>query len=431
MNPRSELIPISPFEQSISPEIATDGQRTTDQGELPLLALLIAIARRKKLVAAVAGAVALAGVLVAFVSPDYYTARARIMPPQQTESTAVMLMNQLANSGLGSLASLANKDIGLKNPNDMYIGMLRSDTVEESIITKFDLQKLYRKNHVSDAQKELEKATSITSGKDGMINISFESRNPKLSADVANGYIEQLRNLTTHLAVSEASQRRMFFEQQLQQAKEDLANAEVALKETQQKTGMIELDSQSKATIEAIALIKAKMAAKQVESEAMSSFVTDKNPDYVIIQKEIGGLRTQLANLEQSGSASPGDPLVATGKIPAVGMEYIRRFREVKYREAIFELMAKQFEAAKIDEAKEATVIQVVDPARQPDKKSGPHRGLIILGSLFLGIVLGTVCALGADSFHRMSENEAVTEQIAQLKFYTRLKHEIGAGPRS
>jgi len=240
--------------------------------------------------------------------------------------------------------------------------------------------------------------------------------------------VEELRNLTKSLAFSEASQRRLFFQEQLQEAKEDLTSAEVALKETQQKTGMIELDIQSKATIEAIAVIKAQIAAKQVELEAMSSFATDQNPEYVLVQKQIAGLRTQLANLEQADSGNNGDPLVATGKIPAVGMEYIRRFRDVKYREAIFEVLAKQFEAAKLDEGKEATIIQVVDPARPPDRKSGPHRLLIIAGAMFFGILIGALCAYGADVLERVKENPAITEQIQQLKFYARLKHDI---PRS
>jgi tyrosine-protein kinase Etk/Wzc len=367
------------------------GGITADDNEVDLLDLLIVLAKRKWLIVKVTLGAAAIAAIVSFLIPNRFTATATIMPPQQTQSTSAMLMSQLAGSGLGSLASLAGKDLGLKNPNDLYIGMLKSRTVEDAIIAKFDFQRVYREKRLSDARKELHKATDITSGKDGLIDISFEDKDPKRSAEVANAFVDELRTLTQHLAVTEASQRRLFFEQQLQQAKDDLANAEVALKDTQQKTGMIQLDSQSKAMIEAVGRIRAQIAAKEVQLQAMGSFATEQNPDYVMARQELAGLRAQLAKFEQQQPSDNGDPLVATGKIPAIGLEYVRRYREVKYRETIFELLAKQYEAAKLDEAKEAAVIQVVDPAVQPDRKSSPIRALIVaLSSVFafIGVIV-------------------------------------------
>jgi tyrosine-protein kinase Etk/Wzc len=401
------------------------GEPAADDNEVDVLDLLIVLAKRKWLILKITLGAAAIALIVSLLIPNRYTATAKIMPPQQTQSTSAMLMSQLAGSGLGSLASLAGKDLGLKNPNDLYIGMLKSRTVEDAIILKFDFQNIYREKRLSDARKELQKATDITSGKDSLIDISFEDKDAKRSAEVANAYVDELRSLTKHLAVTEASQRRMFFEQQLQEAKEDLANAEVGLKETQQKTGMIQLDSQSRAMIEAVGRIRAQISAKEVQLQAMGSFATDQNPDYVLARQELAGLRTQLAKFEREQPTSNGDPLVATGKIPAIGLEYVRRFREVKYRETIFELLAKQYEAAKLDEAKEAAVIQVVDVAVPADKKSWPPRGVVIAVAILCGLLVGIIWALCAETFSRAIGNRRISEQLSELKFYVRTKQDI------
>ncbi len=387
-----------------------------DGNEIDILDLLIVLAKRKRLILQVTAGIAILATIIALLLPNRYTATATIMPPQQTQSTSAMLMSQLAGSGLGSLVSLAGKDLGLKNPNDLYIGMLKSRTVENAIIAKFDLQKLYDKKRLSDARAELENATAITSGKDGLIDVSFEDKDPNRAAEIANSYVDGLRNLTQHLAVTEASQRRLFFERQLQQAKDDLANAEVALKDTQQKTGMFQLDSQSKAMIEAVGRIRAQIAAKEVQLQAMGSFATEQNPEYIMARQELVGLRTQLAKFEQQQPSGSGDPLLATGKIPAIGLEYVRRFREVKYREAIFELLAKQYEAAKLDEAREAAVIQVVDIAVPPDKQSWPHRGTIIAIALICGVLAGIVWALGAEIMKGLRGKGPISKQLSELK---------------
>jgi uncharacterized protein involved in exopolysaccharide biosynthesis len=224
--------------------------------------------------------------------------------------------------------------------------------------------------------------------------------------------------LTQHLAVTEASQRRLFFEQQVQQAKDSLANAEVALKETQQKTGMIQLDSQAKAMLEAIGKLKAQVAAKEVELQAMKSFATEQNPDVVLTQEQLSALRGQLAKLEKQQPTDSADPFMAAEKVPAVALEYVRRLREVKYQEAIFELLAKQYQAAKLDEAKEAAVIQTVDPAITPDKKSSPERALILGIGLIGGFFLGVVIALLIELRENLSSDNMVRHQLSVLRTY-------------
>jgi tyrosine-protein kinase Etk/Wzc len=408
---KEKLMPTTEME---APELAIDPAHSR-KDEIDLLDLLIIVARRKGLILKVTVAAAVLAIVVSLLMPNRYTAIAVIMPPQQTQSTASMMMNQLAGSGLGSLAAFAGKDLGLKNPNDLYISMLKSRTVEDAIVAKFGFQKIYGVTRLSDSRRELERATTIKTGKDTLINISFEDKDPKRSAEVANAYVEELRNLTKQLAVSEASQRRVFFEQQLEQAKEDLANAEIGLKETQQKTGMIQLDSQSRALIEAVGRIRAQIAAKEVQLQAIGSFATEQNPDRIMVEQELAGLRSQLTKFEQANPSDKGDPLVATAKIPSVGLEYVRRYREVKYREAMFELLAKQFEAAKLDEAKQAAVIQVVDPATVPDRKSSPLRAWITIIAVLVGFGLSVMFVIAYDVFKVMCRDRTFTERLGHL----------------
>lgn len=416
----SEIEPVDSLRASSPPR---------ENSGLDILDLITMLAHRKRVILIVTAVATLAAAAVSFVIPKRYTATVTLMPPQQTQSTVSMLMSQLAATGLGSLASIAGGNIGLKNPNDLYIGLLKSRTVEDSIIRRFDLQQVYSIKLPSETRKALEKASEISTSKNGLIEISFEDRDPKRAADVANAYVEELKKLTQHLAVSEASQRRSFFEQQVSQAKEELANAEVALKETQQKTGMIQLDSQARVIIESVGRLRAQIAAKEVEIQAMRSFATSQNPDLVLADEQLSGMRAQLAKVEREQSSSPGDPFLATAKVPAAALEYVRRLRELKYREVVFELMAKQFEAAKLDEAKQAAVIQVVDSAIPPDHKSSPKRLKIVLitAGLFFLIACMYVISEGLLALARRDSTLAIKLGQLQSAFGTGADDLVGA----
>lgn len=391
------------------------------EDEVDLLDLLIVLARRKRLILKVIAGSALLALIVSFLIPNRYTATTKILPPQQAPSASAMLLNQLAGA-MSPLAAMAgggggiSSSLGLKNPSDIYIGVLKSRTIADALISKFELMHVYRDKRAYDARKDLADYSDIVAEKEGLISISVEDKDPKRAADMANAYVDQLRNMTQHLAIGEASQRRLFFEQQMRQAKDDLSNAEVALKETQQHTGMIQLDSQARAVIGAIANLRAQIAGKEVQLQAMRSFATEQNPDTILVQEQIAGLRTQLAKLEsQASGVVEGDPFVSTSKVPGVALEYVRKYRDVKYYETIFELLAKQYEAAKIDESREAAVIQVVDAATEPDKRSSPKRLLIVVLAA-IGMLFATVVyALIAEMFVRMKrdpENAARFEEL-------------------
>lgn len=385
-------------------------------GELSLLELLIILAERKRVMIGVTIACALVSTGVSFLLPKWYTASARILPPQQNQSIASSFLSQLG--GAGSLAAVAGKDLGLKNPNDLYVAMLKSRTVEDAIIGRFGLKAIYDEELLSDARRKLAKYSDIADTKDGLIQVSVQDKDPKRAAAMANAYVEQLGQLTSGLAITEAAQRRLFFDVQLQKAKENLALAEQVLRETQQKTGLIQLDAQAKAVIESVAAVHGQIAAKEVAMRSMRTFATEQNPGIVLIQQELAALRTELAKLERQQNAGSGDLRVPTSRIPEIGLEYVRALRDVKYNETIFEFLAKQFELAKVDEAKQGSAIQVVDAAVEPDRHSWPTRWLLVVVSTlvgFLGSVLFVCGSKGLARARRRPEDQARLDRLKAL----------------
>src|SRR6266851_2371092 len=373
------------------------GHDAGGDGEIGLLDMAIVLARNKRLVLGFPLVMGLIAAVTSFILPNWYTATARILPPQQQSSSAAML------SQLGGLAGIAGASLGIKNPTDLYIGMLKSRTVADAIIQRFDLMKLYDEDTLYDTRKELDKNLTITSSnRESIITVEVEDKDPQRAAAMANAYVEELNKLTKTVAVTEAAQRRVFFEQQLASAKEHLADAEVVLKRTQESTGLIKLDDQGKAIIENVARLHAQLVVKEVQLTAMRSFATNMNPDFVRVQQEVAGLRDQLARVEKERASKEGNIFVPTGKVPEAGLEYLRKLRDVKYYETIFELIAKQYELAKIDEAKEGSIVQVVDQAVEPDKKSRPRRLLIVSLTVLISLFLGIAAAFGKELLERV-----------------------------
>jgi tyrosine-protein kinase Etk/Wzc len=354
--------------------------------EISLLDIFILLLGRKRFIARfVLGAMVLA-IIVALLLPVRYEAKIVLLPPAQSSSIGSSLLGQLGGLGsLGSLASLAGGGLGLKNPADMYVSLLTSRTVEDAMIQRFGLMKEYRLKRMSDTRKELERRTTAVAGsKDGLIRLTIEDGDRQKAADMANGYVEEFRKLSASLAITEAARRRLFFEQQVQQAKDKLTEAEVAMSKTQQSTGVLQIDSQARALIESAAILRGQVVAKQVQIEGMRAFATDDNPNLILAKQELAALQAQLDRVAGSQNDTGSDINLSKGRVTQAGMEYLRRFRDLKYQETVFELLAKEFEIAKLDEAREGSIIQVVDAAVPPDNKSSPHRTLIVLGATIL-----------------------------------------------
>lgn len=367
-----------------------------EENEISLLDLLALLVEQRRFFARfVLGAISLATV-IAFVLPVRYEARTVLLPPAQNSSLGSALFGQLGSLGsmgsLSPLASLASGTMGIKNPADMYVSFLTGRTVEDAMIQRFWLMNEFHKSHISDARKELERRTTITAGtKDGLIRISVEDGNPKRAAELANGYVEEFRKLSASLAVTEAARRRLFFEQQLLEAKNNLNAAEDAMTKTQQSTGVLQIDSQARSLIESAAALRAQVVAKQVQIEAMRAFATEDNPDLILAKQQLAALQTQLQHVAGSASDPGSDINLSKGRVTESGMEYLRRYRDLKYQETVFELIAKELEVAKLDEAREGSAIQVVDAAVAPDRRSSPHRLLIVLGATIFAVLIAAL----------------------------------------
>jgi tyrosine-protein kinase Etk/Wzc len=399
---------VSETEKAVDPAL-----EVLPEGEVSLLGLLIVFVRDRWLIFKIAACTVLAGIILSLVLPVRYTATTSILLPQGS-SAGSALMAQLGN--LGSVASLAGGNLGLKNPNDLQVALLKSRTVEDAMVDRFHLMELFKVTHKSDAQKKFEKIVDIDSGlKDGMIHISVTDPSPERAEEMANGYVEEFKKLSATLAVTEASQRRLFFEQQLAQAKDNLANAEEDLKKTEQKTGLVQLDAQTRATIELLADLRGQIAAKEVQIAGMRSFATGENPDLQLAEQQLAGLHAQE---QRMGAASEGatNALIPKGNMQETGIEYIRKLRDVKYFETIFDLLARQYEVAKVDEARQGAVVQVVDRAIVPDRKSAPKRTLIVLGAAILGLFLGIVWVFCREGLTRLSNDPAERSRVEELK---------------
>jgi uncharacterized protein involved in exopolysaccharide biosynthesis len=389
------------------------GPAAEKDGEISLLDLLIVIAERKSIVFSVTAVFAILAIVISLLLPKRYTATVALLPPQQNVSIGSAL-----NGQLGGIAALAGGTFRLNyNPNDAFVGMFKSRTVEDAMIQRFGLMQEYQKRYLSEARKKFENRTTVDgSGKDNLIRISVVDSDPRRAAELANGYVDQFRDLSQHLAITEASQRRLFFERELEQAKNNLANAEETLKQTEQSTGLIQLDSQARALIESAATLRAQITAREVQIQGMQTYATGENAQLVQAQRELETLRAQLAKLVGSEDSTGGELIVPKGRVPEAGMEYIRRLRDVKYNETIFEILARQFEIAKLDEAKQGALIQIVDPAIPPDERSFPKRGLIVIGSTALGFFFGILLALVQVGLGCMKDDPNAAEKIAMLK---------------
>ncbi len=358
--------------------------------EVTLIEALAQLVEHRRLIGIVTGAAMLLGLLYCLALPALYTATTKIMTPQQTQSSAAMLMTQLANSGAGSLAAAAGSGFGLKNPNDVYIGLLGSRSIADALIQQFGLQGAYKTVDMTAARKTLAASTQMTSEKSGFLSITVTDRDRQRAAEIANAYTSQLRILTKTLAVTEASQRRLFYEEQLRQAKDSLVYAELAFQQVQQNKGLVQLDAQAKAMIEGLADLRAQIAAKQVDVQGLRSYSTEKNPDLQLAESQLSTLQAEQARMEQRNG---GQGIAGLGleNVPSAGLEYLRAQHELQYRQALYDMLLKQLDAAKLDEAKDAAVIQVVEPAIAPDRKSSPKRLMIVLTFMIAGFIASCV----------------------------------------
>lgn len=381
----------------MSRELDTQGEDDfADEDQTSVIESLIPLVRHRWLVVGGTLLVAVAAAGGSFLIAPSFTSRTVFLPPQQAQSAAASAL-----SSLGALGSIAGAAAGIRSPADQYVALLQSTTVADRLIDQFELLKVYNEEYRFKARKELAKNTRITLGKkDGLITLEVDDEDPKRAADMANQHVAELRKLTERLALTEAQQRRVFFEAQLKQAKGRLDDAQRTLQES--GFNQDALKAEPKATAEAYAKLKAELTNAEVRLQAMRQNLADSAPEVRLAASGVSTLRAQLAKLEQATDLSrePG---------------YIGKYREFKYQETLFELFSRQYELARVDESREGPLIQVVDVAQPAERKSRPKRAVLTLLAAAGALVVLSAYVLARDKWRRRQDDPQHRDTMQRL----------------
>lgn len=369
-----------------------------DEQEINLLDLLRVVIKRKGMIVRLSASVAIISIIYCLFLPNIYTATARLLPPQKEVGGGGVsaLLGQM-----GGLAGLASGVLG--GSADLYMGILKSRSVADAVIKRLDLQKRFKTKTLDDTRNALAGVVKSQAGKDGIITITAESRDPKMAANLANVMVEELGIRSVQLNLTKVGTERAFLEKRLDVVKQDLARAEDDLKAFQEKNKIFKVDSQAAASMEGIARLRAEIVAKEVQLASLKSYQTDESPEVKLLQTSLGKLRNELGAFSGNGASNV---IPSVGNVPNLGLEYARKLRELKTQEAIFEQLKKQYEVAKFSEAKDSSSIQVLDEAVVPMKKSKPKRSLIVILATVTAFFVSIFTAFVLEYFDKMSDED-------------------------
>jgi len=342
-----------------------------EEQEINLLELLFVLVKRKAMIIAITFAVALLSTGYSLTLKNIYTATARILPPQKESGGGLSALLGQA----GGLAALAAG--GLGGGSDLYVGILKSRSVADDVIKKLGLAAKFKAKNDDISRKRLAGKVKIQAEKNGIITIAADDKDPKQAAELANTFVEELGRTTVRLNLSKVGTERIFLEKRLDIVKADLKKAEDELKSFAQQNKIVQVDSQAKASIEGIAKLKAEIASREVQLSVLRTYQTDESQEVKALLTGIRKLQQETGKLSGSGTGGEGIPSI--GNVPGVGLEYARRMRDLKVQEAVFEQLTKQYEIAKLNEAKDSSTIQVLDSAVVPFQKSKPKRSLMVM----------------------------------------------------
>ncbi|AJF07661.1 GumC family protein [Geoalkalibacter subterraneus] len=385
--------------------------------EINLLDLLLVLVRNKWLIIGSCAVTFILACIYTLTLPNIFTANARLLPPQKESSG---LSSMLGN--MGGLAAMAGISAG-GGSGELYVGMLQSRAIADRIIERFDLMERFEWETRSDAYKNLNDKAQFNVGKtDGILTISVDDEDPRLASDMANAYVEELKALNVRLNLDSAGRERQFLEGRLAVVETDLITAEERLKNFQQENKAIKIDEQVQTIIEAISRLRGQLASREVELGVALSYQTEQNPQVKSLRESIAQLKEQIRRLEESpeGQRVPEDIFISTSEVPELGLQYVRLMRDFKVQETLYELLTRQLEVAKIEEAKNTSRFQVLDEAFPPDRKSKPKRALMVLLATFAVGFLSVLVAFMRE-FGRNLEGED-RQRWEQIKANLRLR---------
>jgi uncharacterized protein involved in exopolysaccharide biosynthesis len=378
--------------------------------EMNLFDYVLVLLKRKRMIIAVTVGITLATALVSLIVPKTYRAESTILVPSQNLSLSSQLLSQLSGATGLNLGAAA----GVKTTGDLYVALLKSRPVLDGVIEKLRLRK--PKESPDEAREHLLKQLKARDDKrSGIVTVSIVDNNPRRAADIANSLVDELKNLNRTLAVTEAGRRRLFYENQLKDVRESLLGAEESMKGFQERTGAIKIDDQARAVIQSIARLRAQVASREVQLRVARSYATRQNPEVQWLEEEVRGLKEQLGRLE-SKSGRGADPLVSTGRMPQLGTDYVRRMRELKFNEALYEILLKQFEVAKLDEARDAPMIQIIETAVPPEIRFTPRRAQMIVTAFVVSFFVAVLGAFFLEFMERSKQNPRNREQLEAMR---------------
>ena len=441
--------------QPVTGEVSLPEMPLEDSREWQAEQLRLLWGRRRFFFRAVAAGLVLS-TLVAFLIPKSYTSTAQLMPPDPQSTSGMAMMAAMAAKGGGGLAGVAGDLLGLKSSGALFIGILRSQTSQERLIQQFDLRKVYGERLVMDARIKLDDNTSISEDKkSGIITISVTDHSPQRAAALAGAYVDQLNSLVSELSTSSAHRERVFLEERLKVAKQDLDDASNQFAQFSSKNNTLDIQQEGKAMLDAAGTIAGQMIAAQSELEGLRQIYTDSNSRVRSLNARVGELRRQLEKLggaQSNGmdgtalstgqSADPsaagaggGMPYPTIKSLPLLGAKYADFYRRAKIQETVFELLTGQYELAKVQEAKETPSVKVLDPARVPEKKSFPPRLVIMVLGTFLALALSVVWVLGSTRWEEVDPLDPrkvfTQEVVGTLKARMPWASRNGAGAES
>jgi uncharacterized protein involved in exopolysaccharide biosynthesis len=409
----------------------------SDDDEINLMDIMLVIAKYNRFIMAFTTVSIVLALIYVMLQPFSYTAKTVILPPQTKGDSSMGAL--LGN--LGALNAMPGASaLGLKNPSDMYMGMLKSRTLADRVIVKLDLQKHYKTKTMTKTREVLKSSSVIAAGKDGFITLEYTHNDPVMAANIAHAYISELDALNSTLALTEAAKRRLFYEKQIKETSVSLSQAEADMKQTQRKTGWYEfggfdvgmisggsgggvMPGGGRFNVNASVLMKveesrAQITLKELELASKRAYMTEKNPEYIRDLSILAALKSNLTKLQGKADRAEVDVKVPVSQLSDTGFAYIHQMRDLKYKQSLLELYSKQFEMAKMDEAKESPLVQVVDKAMPPEERSAPKRAQMMVIATLIALVISIMLAFIMNALDTAKQNPESAERLNLLRRY-------------
>jgi uncharacterized protein involved in exopolysaccharide biosynthesis len=383
-----------------------------DDDEINLMDILLVIAKYNRFIIVFT----LISVLLAFVYalrlPNLYTSNALIMPPQAPISQAGMLMGQLSSLGLGAGAGAgAGASLAV---------LITSQKLAYQMVDRLKLQSVYKVKNIEAARNALATSTKVTTNKDGTILIECSDKDPKMAALLVKTYVEELDRFNSTIAVTAASRTRLYLEKQLKLANQELAKIELEMNEVQKNTDLTPIEVQSGTMLNLITTLRAQITVNEMQLANLKTYATENNPQYLKTILSLTALRAKLQKLESVNDAEKKDEseIKSTSK---TGSKFFNAMRDLKYQQAMVENLKKQYDVAKLDEAKDANIIQVINEPLVAEQPSKPQRHLIVTIGALLGVLLSSILAFIMNALDKAKHNPESAERLNLLRRYLQL----------